>query len=105
MAVFKFDAKAAFALGLAAGLLLAVPALLFLRNLPVWSGYAAARLGQLADRDILYLRNGDVMTGRVVSETPQAVMFEIPKGTAEFNRSDIEKLEENYNARFLKETW
>ena len=57
------------------------------------------------ETDLLFLRNGDEMPGRIVSETPERVTFEFRMGTVDFSREEIKDIKRDYYAHLFRELW
>jgi len=55
--------------------------------------FAAFLMSGLAGADILYLKNGNKLEGRIVSESEIEVALETPAGTVTLHTADIERIE------------
>ena len=67
--------------------------------------YASVRSGEFLDTDFLLLRTGDLMRGRIVEETADKILFAVPKGTVEFSREDVKRVDKNYYTRYVRGMW
>lgn len=64
--------------------------------------YVISRVGEFLDTDIIYLENGDVMEGRIVSQDPKKIVFQSAKGMIEFSLPEITRIEYNYYTRYIR---
>ena len=72
------------------------------KEILIWKNYSFGKAGELLDTDILVLKRGEVLTGKIVSEDRDRVMFSSGNSTIEFRRDEIKELNRNYYARYLK---
>ena len=87
------------------------------------AGLAAGALGSLAlaltgrgvqtilpiarwlDTDFLYLKNGKIIAGRILSRNDRELVLEIQNGTLKLKPDEIGRIEENYYTRYFKKVW
>lgn len=70
-----------------------------------WKRVAIIRVGELLDTDVVYLKSGNWLSGRIVSETASGIEFRMPKEVRKIDREDINKIDYNTYSRYLKEMW
>jgi hypothetical protein len=60
---------------------------------------------RILKKDICYLKNGDVLTGYITSETPQKVNFEFEQGAVDFQKEEIKEIKRDFYSPVLTEMW
>ncbi|HNV86721.1 MAG TPA: hypothetical protein PKL97_07140 [Candidatus Omnitrophota bacterium] len=70
-----------------------------------WKQQAVVRIGGLLDTDMLYLKDGQVLRGRIVSETAGALRVQTGEKIRDINREDVDKIDYNFYTRYMKELW
>ena len=90
----------AFVLGFAIGVVSTLGTIAFITK--DVKNYVISKVGAFLDTDILYLENGDVMEGRIVSQDPKKIVFQSVKGMIEFSLPEITRIEFNYYTRYIR---
>ncbi|MFA6601219.1 MAG: hypothetical protein WC352_02880 [Candidatus Omnitrophota bacterium] len=91
-----------FLAGLAAGALMVLGAGPLASAGRTLTDYAAIRMGILLDTDVLHLRSGDTLRGRILSEDSNGVRFEVNGGVVKFSMQDILQIDRDDYARYLR---
>jgi hypothetical protein len=57
------------------------------------------------DTDFLYLKNGKMVTGRILNRNDHELVLEINNGSLKLKPEEIDRIEENYYTRYFKKVW
>ena len=64
---------------------------------------ARVRIGRMLDEDILYLKNGSVIRGWIVKESPKEILVEFENGSFALKPSECEEIKRNYLLKYVRE--
>jgi len=61
------------------------------------------KIGHLLDKDIILLKNGNIIKGWILKKQKDKISIEIANGYIVLPYSDCEHIEENYLLKYMKE--
>jgi|GEM_PF-3898023 len=70
-----------------------------------WKQQAVVRVGELFDTDMICLKDGKVLRGRIVTETAGNIRVQTGETMLDINREDVDRIDYNLYARYMKELW
>lgn len=88
-----------FLLGLIVGIFLAI----IIYYTPGFDPKLRIRLGRLLDKDIIFLKNGNIVRGWIFKESDEEFLVELEKGYFRLPRSECETIEKNYLLQYMQE--
>lgn len=88
-----------FLLGLVLGVFLTTGAFF----LPYTDPHFRIRVGRMLDEDIIYLKNGSIVRGWIIKESPKKILVEFDKGTFSLSISECESIKRNYLLKYVRE--
>lgn len=63
---------------------------------------AVLPIARRLDTDLVYLKSGRMIAGRIVSRGNSEIILEIQGGTLKLRPDEIDRIEENYYTRYFK---
>lgn len=62
-------------------------------------------LARHLDGDLIYLKNGKTVVGRVLHQDANEILVEMEKGTVKFGTNEIASIEKNQYTRYFQKGW
>ncbi len=62
-------------------------------------------MARLLDTDLVHLKSGKMMTGRVLSRNDREILVEVGDGSLKLEPGEIDRIDENYHTRYFKKVW
>jgi hypothetical protein len=60
-------------------------------------------VGRMLDEDIIYLKSGTIVQGRIINETEEEIFIELKEGYFNLSLSQCEKIKRNHLFQYIRE--
>jgi hypothetical protein len=62
-------------------------------------------VARLLDTDLIYLKSGKMMSGRILSRNDREIVLEVHDGSLKLEPGEISRIDENHYTRYFKKVW